>query len=375
MRRRGRRNAEDACYPDAFVGGTRHMRTKWPAVFAAVVVVTLATAGLAAAAPEKRGLEIYWIDAEGGAATLIVTPAGESVLVDSGWPGARDADRIRQAAREAGVSRIDHLVTTHWHGDHVGGVAAVAERLPIGHFYDHGFPKGNVSDVDALLRGAYQQVTQGRSTVLHAGDEIRLRQPPGTPEVALRVVTSDGIVVGEAAGSPQTRTCNAQPKHRAIPDDTSDNFRSVGLRLSFGGFDFLDLGDLTWNVEHKLACPRNLVGVIDVYQVTHHGNDNSNNPALVAALAPTVAVIDNGAKKGGTAVVYRLLRATPSIKDVFQLHRNVATAPVDNAPSELTANDDDACTGEWIRLRVDPPATHYTVEVHGKGTMRTYAVK
>src|SRR6266480_1104065 len=167
MRPRGRRNAEHACYADAFVGGTRDMRTKWLAVFAALAVAPLVTAGLAAAAPEKKGLEIYWIDAEGGAATLIVTPAGESVLVDSGWPGARDADRIRQAAREAGVSRIDHLVTTHWHGDHVGGVAAVAERLPIGHFYDHGFPEGSVSDVDAILRGAYQQVTKGRATILH----------------------------------------------------------------------------------------------------------------------------------------------------------------------------------------------------------------
>jgi hypothetical protein len=189
------------------------------------------------------------------------------------------------------------------------------------------------------------------------------------------VVASDGIVLGEAPGSPQTRPCNAQPAHRAIPDDTSDNYRSVGLRLSFGGFDFLDLGDLTWNVEHKLACPKNLVGVIDVYQVTHHGNDNSNNPALVAALAPTVAVIDNGARKGGAPAAYKVLRATPSIKEVFQLHRNVATTPADNPPPELTANDDEACAGEWIRLRVDPRATSYTVEVHGKGTKRSYAVK
>src|SRR5712691_4426238 len=261
------------------------MRTK---VFAAVAGAWLATAGLAAAAPETKGLEIYWIDVE--------------------------------------------------------GVAALAGRLPIGRFYDHGFPGGNPSDVDAILRAAYQLVTQGRSTVLHAGDEIQLRQLPGTPAIALRVVSSD-VVVGEAPGSPQTRPCNAQPAHRAIPDDTSDNFRSVGLRLSFGGFEFVDLGDLTWTVEHPLARPQHVVGVIDVYQGTHHGNDNSNNPALVAALAPTVAVIDNGARKGGTAAVYKLLRATPSLKDVFQLHRNVATTPADNAPPELTANDDEACTG------------------------------
>jgi competence protein ComEC len=369
------------------------MRTRWTVLATAVVAALAATARRAA--PSPRGLDIYWIDVEGGAATLIVTPAGESVLVDSGWPLPRDAERIQQAAHEAGVSRIDHLVTTHWHVDHVGGVALLAQRLPIGRFYDHGLPKTEPSEIDALLKGAYLGATKGASTVLHAGDEISLRQAPGAPPVSLSVVTSDGIVLGEAPGSPQTRPCTARPGHAAIPDDTSDNFRSVGLRLSYGGFDFLDLGDLTWNVEHKLVCPKNLLGVVDVYQVTHHGNDNSNNPALVAAVSPTVAVIDNGAKKGGAPVVYRLLtgglggpESPPSlnsergftprerkIKDVFQLHRNVNTTLADNAPPELTANDDEACKGEWIRLRVDPPAKSYEVEVHGKGTKRTYAVK
>lgn len=349
------------------------MRISRPTLFAVAMLFLAATASLAAA-PQK-GLEIYWVDVEGGAATLIVTPAGESVLVDTGWPGTRDPERIAQAAREAGVSRIDHLVTTHWHGDHVGGVATLAARLPVGRYYDHGFPEGKPSDIDAVLRAAYVLATGGHSTVPHAGDEIRLRQAPGAPPVSLRVVTADGIVLGEAPGSPQTRPCAAPPPHRAIPDDTSDNYRSLGLRLSFGGFDFIDLGDLTWNVEHKLVCPKNLLGVVDVYQVTHHGNDNSNNPALVAAVAPTVAVIDNGAKKGGAPAVYKLLRGTPSIKDVYQLHRNVATTAADNAPAELVANDEEACRGEWIRLRVDPPAKSYEVEVHGKGTKRTYAVK
>jgi beta-lactamase superfamily II metal-dependent hydrolase len=350
------------------------MSTRRATVLAAVALA-LATGASHAAAAGAKGLDIYWVDVEGGAATLIVTPAGESVLVDTGWPLGRDAERIQQAAREAGVSRIDHLVTTHWHGDHVGGVAPLAERLPIGHFYDHGFPQDKPSDLDALLRGAYVQVTHGRSTILRAGDEIALRQAPGTPTVSLRVVTSDGIVSGEAPGSPQTRPCAAEPAHRAIPDDTSDNFRSVGLRLSYGGFDFLDLGDLTWNVEHKLACPKNLLGTIDVYQVTHHGNDNSNNPVLVAAVAPTVAVINNGPRKGGKPAVYKVLRQTPSVKDVYQVHRNVETTPADNAPPEMVANDKEACAGEWIRLRVAPNATSYAVEVHGKGTKRTYAVK
>jgi competence protein ComEC len=348
------------------------MGTRWPAAFAALAGFLAATAGLAA--PPPKGLDIYWIDVEGGAATLIVTPAGESVLVDTGWPGTRDPDRIQQAMRESGVSRIDHLVTTHWHGDHVSGLAMLAERLPVGRFYDHGFAK-NAPDVPAELKGAYIEATRPGSTVVRPGDEIPLRQAPGAPPVALRVVTSDGAVLGEAPGAPQTRACPARPPHAAIPDDPSDNYRSVGLRLRFGGFDFLDLGDLTWNVEHKLACPKNLVGVVDVYQVTHHGADNSNSPVLVAAVAPTVAVLNNGAKKGGTAAAYKVLRATPSIRDVFQLHRNVQTSAADNAPPEMVANDEEACRGEWIHLRVDPQAKRYDVEVHGKGTRRTYAVK
>lgn len=349
------------------------MSTRRATVLAAVVLVALAAGVGHAAAAEAKGLDIYWIDVEGGAATLIVTPAGESVLVDTGWPGTRDPDRIQQAMREAGVSRIDHLVTTHWHGDHVGGLAMLAMRLPVGRFYDHGFPR-NAPDVELLLEAAYVEATRG-STIVHAGDEIRLRQAPGAPPVSLRVVAADGLVLGEAPGSPQTRPCRAQPAHAPIPDDTSDNFRSVGLRLSFGGFDFLDLGDLTWNVEHKLACPRNLVGIVDVYQVTHHGNENSNNPVLVAAVAPTVAVIDNAPRKGGKPAVYKVLRQTPSVKDVFQLHRNVETTPADNAPPEMVANDAEDCAAQWIRLRVAPDAKSYAVEVHGKATKRTYKVK
>jgi hypothetical protein len=236
-------------------------------------------------------------------------------------------------------------------------------------------PAGAPSDIDAILRAAYKLATRGTTTVVHAGDRIPLRQTPGLPSLGLRVVTSDGMVLGEAPGTPQTRPCSVQPPHAAIPDDSSDNYRSVGFRLSFGDFDFLDLGDLTWNVEHKLACPKNLVGVVDVYQVTHHGADNSSNPALVSAIAPTVAVINNGPKKGGERAVYKVLRETPSIQDVFQVHRNVQTTAADNAPPELVANDDEACQGEWIRLRVAPSARSYDVDVHGKGTRRTYAVK
>jgi competence protein ComEC len=338
------------------------------------VLLAAVCSGAAAAAPPARGLQVEWVDVEGGAATLIVTPAGESVLIDTGWEGDRDAGRIREAAARAGVERIDHLITTHWHRDHVGGVAALVARMPVGRFYDHGFPEA-LPDLAPELKDAYLRVTRGQSRVLRPGDAIELKQAPDTPPVALRVVTAHGLVPGEGPGAPQTRACTAQPPHAAIEDDKSDNHRSVGVVLGFGRFDLLDLGDLTRNVEHKLACPKNLAGVVDVYQVTHHGANDSNDPALLQAVAPTVAVVNNGARKGGKAEAYHRLRAVGGLKEIFQVHRNVETGSSDNAPPPLVANDDEACQGHPVRLTVDAAAKTYAVEVPSKGTRRTYEVK
>jgi beta-lactamase superfamily II metal-dependent hydrolase len=340
----------------------------------AVVVRPLPNVGAMPHA-DPPGLMIEWFDVEGGAATLIVTPAGESVLVDTGWPGARDAERIKDALTRARLVRVDHLVTTHWHQDHFGGVSDLAKRVPVGRFYDHGFPEGPAADIDPQLKTAYLAVTRAGSTVLRPGDAIALKPAPGSPPVSLRVVSAHGIVAGESAGAAQTRPCTASPAHLSLPDDTSDNYRSVGLVLSFGGFQFVDLGDLTWNVEHKLACPKNLVGAVDVYQVTHHGLDISNNPALLQALSPTVAIINNGARKGGKPEVYQRLKAVASIRDVYQVHRNAETGPNDNAPAAFVANDDVECQGRSVRLTVDPMAKTYTVEVPSKGTRRTYDVR
>jgi beta-lactamase superfamily II metal-dependent hydrolase len=321
------------------------------------------------AIPQEKGLEIRWIDVEGGAATLIVTPEGESLLMDCGWPGERDAERIARTVREAGLSRIDHFLTSHWHVDHWGGLEELARRVPIARFYDHGFPEGSPRDIDPKLKEAYLRVTGGKSVVLAPGDEVPLKG------AAVRILSAHGRVLGEPPGAPQVRPCAANPEHPARPEDASDNARSLGFVLEFRGFRFLNLGDLTWNVEHKLVCPVNRVGTVDVYQVTHHGMDISNHPALLGAVAPTVAVINNGPRKGGSAETYRRLRAVAGLKDVFQVHRNVATGPEDNAPPELVANDGERCEGAGIRLGVEPSGKAYTVEVPSKGTRRTYATK
>jgi hypothetical protein len=191
----------------------------------------------------------------------------------------------------------------------------------------------------------------------------------------VKFLVANGVVLNEAAGSPQIRKCEANPEHPAKPEDSSDNARSVGFLLTYGGFKFLDLGDLTWNVEHKLVCPANLVGAVDLYQVSHHGLDQSNSPALLKAASPTVAIMNNGAKKGGSAAAFKWLQETPGLKDVFQLHRNVATDPGDNTAPELTANDDEKCEGLGIVVTVDPSGKTYRVEVPSKKTMRTYPVK
>jgi beta-lactamase superfamily II metal-dependent hydrolase len=321
---------------------------------------------LGAAPQERQGLEIVWVDVEGGAATLIATPAGETILVDSGWPEDRDAERIRRSLVEIlGAKRIDHYLTTHWHLDHWGAIGRVAGMLPVEKYYGHAFPGTPQDDIVPEMKDAWMRLSEGKRVWVKPGDTLPLRSG-----VEVKFLTSNGDVIGETPGTAQIRDCAFHP---AAELDPGENARSVGFLLSFGGFRFLDLGDLTWNVEHRLVCPRNLIGPVDVYQVTHHGWDPSNNPALVRAIAPTVAIINNGAKKGGTPKVFQTLRSTPGIRDIWQLHRNVETAAIDNAAPELTANDLEACRGEILRLSVAPDGKSYTVSIPSKGTARTYA--
>jgi len=320
-----------------------------------------------------RSLEIYFIDVEGGAATLIVTPLGESILVDSGFAGDRDAGRIARVARdEAHLTQIDHYITTHWHRDHVGGIPRLVELIPVKRFYDHGLPTSAQADILPDLMEAYKKTVQAKNVTLSAGDEIKLRNAPSTPFVRLRVVAANGVVEGEPPGSPQIRTCN--PDQKSVPEDKTDNANSIGFVFTYGRFRFFDGGDLTWNVENKLVCPRDLVGEVDVYQVDHHGADSSNNPSLVSALSPRVAIINNGARKAGEVKTFATLRGTQGIEGIYQLHRNLLTTPNDNAPWTYIANEQENCQGEFIKLSVGEFAKTFTVSIDAKQISRKYRV-
>ncbi|MFN0119495.1 MAG: ComEC/Rec2 family competence protein [Blastocatellia bacterium] len=324
----------------------------------------------------KRKLDIYYVDVEGGAATLIVTPAGESVLVDAGWPGreGRDAKRIQKAMQQAGISAIDHLIMTHYHVDHFGGIADLAKQVTIHRFYDRGVLGTDIreyKDNPAMYQG-YLAAAGNKNITLKPGDEIKLKSAPGTPAVKLLVLAASTNVISGKKGAVNAECATAT----AQPEDTSDNARSVTFKLSYGNFDFFDAGDLTWNIEQKLACPANLVGEVDLYQVTHHGMNTSNNPALVRALKPTVAIMNNGPRKGGHPDTYKTLRAQASIRDVWQLHRNVTTTAEQNTTPDYIANMEEAGDeAHMVTVSVDAAKRNFTLTNQRNQKSQTYATR
>lgn len=325
----------------------------------------------------RRALDIYYVDVEGGAATLIVTPAGESILVDAGWPGfdGRDAKRIEQAMKTAGITQIDHLVMTHYHTDHYGGIPELAKRVKVGKFYDHGPLTELAEDKDfATKYAAYQAATKGQSIALHPGSTIKLKEAAGTPPVYLQVLAARGEVVPSKAmaGKPTPECTEAALK----PEDKSDNARSVVFLLRYGAFDFLDTGDLTWNIEQKLVCPQNLIGEIDLYQVGHHGANTSNNTALLRTIRPTVAIMNNGPRKGGHPDTVKALRELPTLKDLWAVHRNVTSTDEQNAATDLIANlEEQNDAAHLIRVAVDAAKRMFTVTNDRNGMSKSYQFK
>jgi competence protein ComEC len=333
-------------------------------------VLFLALAGATALHAQTRNLEIYWVDVEGGGATLIVTPSGQSLLVDAGFPGERDAQRIQKTARAAGVSKINFLVTTHYHGDHVGGTPALAQLIPIEKFYDHGESIEASTAPGALLFDSYKAISNGKRMVLKPGDEIPLQG------VSVTVASSNGEVIGKPinGGGPNSLCKDAQQKE----PDTTENSRSLGFLLTYGKFKFLDLGDLTWDKEMMLACPTNKLGTVTLFQATHHGfsGGKSGAPALVWALKPQAVVVNDGARKGFDANAYEILARIPGVEGIWQVHRAVQSDAAHNTSETMTANleEGDADGGFGIKVSAAKDGS-FTVTNSRNNFSKSYAAR
>jgi competence protein ComEC len=312
-------------------------------------------------------LTVYFIDVEGGQSTLFVTPSGQSVLIDTGFPAnnGRDADRIAAAAKDAGVKQIDYLLITHYHGDHVGGVPAIAAKLPIRNFVDHGETVEHTPAGQKLYDDYLKEVAKGNHIVVKPGDKLPIQGLDWT------IVTAAGKVLDKplaGAGKPNPFCDAFKPKD----PDPSENAQSTGSRIIFGTFRAVDLGDLTWNKEHDLMCPNNKLGEVDVYVVSHHGLDISGSAALVHALHPKVAIMNNGEKKGGAVAAWDIIRASPGLIDIWQLHLSAVGGEAHNTGDKMIANmTSSPDAGNYLKLTAQRDG-HFEVTNRRTGYSKKY---
>jgi competence protein ComEC len=307
----------------------------------------------------SRELEIYWVDVEGGAATLVVSPAGESLLYDSGWEvGDRDAKRIADAAKTAGVSRIDFFVLSHFHADHAGGIVALSKLLPIGRCFDRG---DFIEPANQRWRDAYLSVCGSRRTILKAGDRIPLKG------IQVDVVASNGALIARPmSGSARNALCATAENH---PPDVPENQLMVSALFTYGRFRFLDTADLDWEKEMELACPVNRLGRVTLWQTGRHGAlDGAGAPGFLHAIAPQVVVVNNGPRKGlggpspgaqkAATVHYERIASTPGVEGVWQGHLSLFDREHNTAP-DMIANleDTDQCQGHWLKASVKRDGT------------------
>ena len=341
----------------------------WLAAVLAVILPLVAAAKSASA--DGARLKVFFVDVEGGQATLFVTPAGESLLIDTGWPGheGRDADRIVAAARLAGLARIDYVLLTHYHDDHVGGVPQLVARVTVGTFIDHGVNR-------ELDHGATEHGYAEYQKVLAASGAKRIQAHPGDvlpiEGMQVKVISSDGDLIAEPlAGAGEVNNYCKSSEARAA--DQTENSRSLGVEITFGKLKLLDLGDLTWDKEMQLMCPMNKLGRADVYIVSHHGWYQSSSPALVDAIHPRVAIMDNGETKGGSAATLATIAKIPGLEALWQLHYSDDGGAEKNTAGDYIANSQGGDAGHYVELIAGRDGS-FEVENSRTGLVKRYAV-
>jgi competence protein ComEC len=318
---------------------------------------------LGARAHAAKTLDIYFVDVEGGQATLIDAPSGQSLLVDAGYAGfsGRDADRIAAAAKAAGVKRIDYLLITHFHDDHVGGVLNLLERLPVGAILDPG-----ASAYPGPYTNAISKVEQAKGVhkVIVPGDKIPIKG------LDVTVVTAAGKHI-EQGGQPNAYCAGIQPHPEGQGDETGENPQSAGIVVDFGKFRFGDFGDITWNKELALLCPENRVGKLDLYLTTHHGGESSQ---AIWGLAPRVAIMNNGPRKGGDPAGWKVITGSLGLEDLWQLHFALGGGKEANAPDPFIANVEEKGTEFYIKVSASADGSFTVFNPRNKYS-KTYPAK
>lgn len=309
-------------------------------------VALLMATSLAFAQKNPGNLKIYFADVEGGQATLFVSPTGENFLVDAGWPGPKNTDRMVELCKVAGVKKIDNLVITHYHIDHAGGVPELAAKIPVGRFIDHGINREDTDKATITSWQAYQKL-------LANGHYAHLIAKPGETlpisGIHVEFVSADGNVISKPlAGAGATNPACAASLTK--PVENTENDRSIGMIITFGKLQIADLGDLTWAKERQLMCPVNKLGKVDVYIVSHHGFDRSSSPALVDAIVPRVAIMDNGATKGADPGAWEIVDHSSRLKDLWQLHTAIHNDAAHNAADSRIANLPGSDAGHYLLL-------------------------